>query len=609
MVVDADAVARLDSSQEAGDRTVSQYQAISKDSDRQPNGYGDDEESALLSPPTANDERAVKLSTSVSTIVAVLLLGEFISNADSTLVMAATAKVSSEFNKLQDASWLSTGYTLGIPFIVLGGLLVIAKLNITYHATSKASIRRVDFLGAGLLGASVVAIIMLLDRGGHAFPWISLPSFLLGGVGIASLMLFVWAERVAAEPIFDLRILARPNVASSYMVGFLQITSQLGMLFSVPLYFQVTQRASATVAGGHLVPAVVGNTVGGLVAGNVIRRTGRYKTLLVIGGLIAAITHVLMLIRWNGHTNIGESLYIIPGGIGTGIASASAFVAMTALLEPQDMAMATGGYMLIVSFAMTTGITMTNTVLGLGFKHQLEQNLHGSGAKKIIRRATSDTNYIAKLEGKIWEVVVGCFVAGLKNTYAIYSGCPAPNLSNIIRVNMILSGLEVVTRQLVRNLRHLPQQQQPCGVDLTLRQVCEWTSAACIDFDNTKRQAAKTSNLPFDNTSHAITLQPGAYLVDFNETVQIPRNCMGSVFPRSSLWRSGVGIVAGVVDAGYEGAMGALLEVKSPHGVVLYRNAKLAQIVFHELGETVEGYNGIYQSSTSSVGRDGTERT
>ncbi|KAE8165168.1 major facilitator superfamily domain-containing protein [Aspergillus tamarii] len=499
MVIDTDAVGRRDSSQEGRDRTVSSYQGISEDSDRQPNGHGHDEESALLSSPTANDERKIELSTSISTIVAVLLLGEFISNADSTLVMAATAKVSSEFNQLQDASWLSTGYTLGvqgigrdlwtviigrtvsgiggagimtlgsviitdivprrevaswrayiniamtlgrsvggpvggwltdaigwrwlfllqIPFIAIGGLLVIAKLNITYHATSKASIRRVDFLGAGLLGASVVAIIMLLDRGGHAFPWISFPSFLLGGIGITLLMLFVWAERVAAEPIFDLRILARPNVASSYMVGFLQITSQLGMLFSVPLYFQVSQRASATVAGGHLVPAVVGNTVGGLLAGTFIRRTGRYKALLVAGGLVAAITHVLMLIRWNGHTNFGESLYIIPGGMGTGIASASAFVAMTALLEPQDMAMATGGYMLIVSFAMTTGITMTNTVLGLGFKHQLEQNLHGKGANKIIRRATSDTNYIAKLEGKIWEIVVGCFVAGLKNTYLI----------------------------------------------------------------------------------------------------------------------------------------------------------------------------------------------
>jgi dUTP pyrophosphatase len=173
---------------------------------------------------------------------------------------------------------------------------------------------------------------------------------------------------------------------------------------------------------------------------------------------------------------------------------------------------------------------------------------------------------------------------------------------------MILSGREIVARQLVRNLRHLGQQQQPCGVDLTLCQVSEWTSAATIDFDNTKRQAAKIHSLPFDTTNHTITLPPGSYLVDFNEAVQIPRNCMASVFPRSSLWRSGVGINAGVVDAGYNGAMGALMEVKNPNGVIFHQNAKLAQIVFEEMGETVEGYNGIYQFSTSSVARDGTEK-
>ncbi|KAE8395859.1 major facilitator superfamily domain-containing protein [Aspergillus alliaceus] len=534
MVVDAGVVARPDSSEGGGNVSEQAYRTISEYGDRRPNVRGDDEESALLASPVANGERRIEVGSSVGTVVAVLILGEFISNADSTLVMAATARITSEFNRLQDASWLSTAYTLGVcaaqpmygklsdiygrkalllvaytlfgfgcivsglgrdlwsviagravsgiggagimtlgsviitdivprrevaswrayiniamtlgrsaggpvggwltdaigwrwlfllqtPFIVIGGLLVIAKLNINYHAASKASIRRrVDTLGATLLGTSVVAIIMLLDRGGHAFPWISLFSFLLGSIGLTLLTLFIYVEmRLAAEPIFDLRILSRPNVVSSYTIGFLQITSQLGMLFSVPLYFQVTQRASATVAGGHLVPTVVGNTIGGLLAGNFIRRTGRYKTLLVGGGLVAAVTHVLLFTQWDGRTNFWESLYIIPGGMGTGIASASAFVAMTALLEPQDMAMATGGYMLITSFAMTTGITMTNTVLGLGFRHQLERNLRGPGAEKIIHRATSDTNYIAKLEGKIWEVVVDCFVAGLRNTYLI----------------------------------------------------------------------------------------------------------------------------------------------------------------------------------------------
>jgi formate/nitrite transporter FocA (FNT family) len=41
---------------------------------------------------------------------------------------------------------------------------------------------------------------------------------------------------------------------------------------SVPLYFQVTQRAKSGEAGAYLVPAVVGNTVGGLITGAYINR-------------------------------------------------------------------------------------------------------------------------------------------------------------------------------------------------------------------------------------------------------------------------------------------------------------------------------------------------
>lgn len=41
-------------------------------------------------------------------------VGEFVSNADATLVMAAAGHISSEFNRLRDASWLATGYMLGL---------------------------------------------------------------------------------------------------------------------------------------------------------------------------------------------------------------------------------------------------------------------------------------------------------------------------------------------------------------------------------------------------------------------------------------------------------------------------------------------------------------
>jgi len=44
------------------------------------------------------------------------------------------------------------------------------------------------------------------------------------------------------------------------------------LMFSVPLYFQITQRSSNTVSGAHLVPAVVGNALGGVISGVLIKR-------------------------------------------------------------------------------------------------------------------------------------------------------------------------------------------------------------------------------------------------------------------------------------------------------------------------------------------------
>lgn len=39
-----------------------------------------------------------------------------------------------------------------------------------------------------------------------------------------------------------------------------------------PMYFQVTLKATSAEAGLYLIPAVVGNTVGGLLSGFIISR-------------------------------------------------------------------------------------------------------------------------------------------------------------------------------------------------------------------------------------------------------------------------------------------------------------------------------------------------
>lgn len=158
---------------------------------------------------------------------------------------------------------------------------------------------------------------------------------------------------------------------------------------------------------------------------------------------------------------------------------------------------------------------------------------------------------------------------------------------------MMLSGLSIVKRGIVQNLRSVIKQQQPCGVDLSLHRVLMWTSPAAVGFDNSRWRAAGTSELRFSCKPEMLELAQGAYLVEFNETVKIPLDCMGQVFVRPSLWRSGALLTAGAVDAGYEGTLGALLDVRNPAGIVLFKNARLGQIAVHNLEEKV------------ALGRDG----
>lgn len=93
-------------------------------------------------------------------------------------------------------------------------------------------------------------------------------------------------------------------------------------------------------------------------------------------------------------------------------------------------------------------------------------------------------------------------------------------------------------------------------------------------------------------------LSKGAYRVEFNECVNMPLDVMGQVLTRSSVWRTLAWVEAGVMDAGYSGAIGAAFVVANDEGIWVSKKARLAQIVFHKLTEPTTGYNGQYQDRT-----------
>lgn len=138
-------------------------------------------------------------------------------------------------------------------------------------------------------------------------------------------------------------------------------------------------------------------------------------------------------------------------------------------------------------------------------------------------------------------------------------------------------------------------QIQPAGLELTVRAVSEFEGNGVIGFHNDVRWLPSTQIIDWDE-DNAMFLDVGAYLVDLNEIVSIPADKVGIALPRSSLLRMGVTLGTALWDPGYSGHGQVLLIVHNPEGFVIYKDARILQLVLLTMTEeSKQLYNGIYQ--------------
>ncbi len=140
----------------------------------------------------------------------------------------------------------------------------------------------------------------------------------------------------------------------------------------------------------------------------------------------------------------------------------------------------------------------------------------------------------------------------------------------------------------------LGEQVQPNGFDLTLREIALLQSAGKVTVKNSQRLVSDLAPLVFDGLGF-VDLVPGVYIITYNEIVHLPRNIMALAKPRSSLLRCGVTVNTAVWDAGYSGRSQSLMVVYNLQGFRLQRNARIVQLIFLQLTQETEGYQGAYQ--------------
>jgi EmrB/QacA subfamily drug resistance transporter len=223
---------------------------------------------------------------------------------------------------------------------------------------------KIDFLGSGALLLGIVPLLLALSLGGQEFPWGSwqvIGFFALAAVGI---LLFIVAERRAAEPIipFDLfsnRTYVIGNAASLLING----VAFFGAIVFLPIYMVMVVGVSASAAGLTITPLTLGLVVASLISGQVVSRTGRYKALIIGGTVVVLVGYILMLGLTATSNRWDVTWRMIILGLGIGPALPIFNLAIQNAVKPHEIGAATSSTLFFRQIGSTVGIAVFGTIL------------------------------------------------------------------------------------------------------------------------------------------------------------------------------------------------------------------------------------------------------
>ncbi len=246
----------------------------------------------------------------------------------------AGAFISNEFG------WRTTYHT-AIPFVLIGTALILWKVKESSYVNPN---QRIDFGGAGILGVSLVALVMALAEGPN-WGWTSAGTLGLFALSVVLLPpLYAYERRYSrtgSEPILNLRLLSMRNVLTANVAI---LATGFGMFLAFQAFvfrFELPQPAGFGLdifpTGLSLIPIAVSFIVFAPVTGVIVSRTG-IKRISLFGAAIAAVGFLLNAFSTSYWQYIG-SMFV--AGAGLSILNAAVINLLTLTVELKEMGLAT----------------------------------------------------------------------------------------------------------------------------------------------------------------------------------------------------------------------------------------------------------------------------
>ncbi|KAJ3042682.1 hypothetical protein HDU99_010024, partial [Rhizoclosmatium hyalinum] len=184
---------------------------------------------------------------------------------------------------------------LPIGAFTVGVIVAFLKLRKIGSGSLMESFKKVDVLGTVLLVASVICLLIPIQGGGSQYAWNSPLVISLFVVGSILLIAFLYVEGwVATNPVLSFELFKNRKALAVFATTFFLGCAFFILVFYSPLWFQIVLGSTATDAGVHTIPLIMGLVIFSITTGVVATTTGLFYFFLPASAIILMIGSGLM---------------------------------------------------------------------------------------------------------------------------------------------------------------------------------------------------------------------------------------------------------------------------------------------------------------------------
>ena len=264
------------------------------------------------------------------------------------------------------------------------GLVALVMSGLTVRLPQVRIKQRVDYAGAAALALTLVPLLVYAEFG-REWGWLSGRSRLMIAIGVLGLVAFVLVERrMGDDAILPARLFRNNTMPVAAAMNLVVGAGMFGGLAALPLYLQIVRGKSPVEAGLLLLPMSAGIALGAMISGQLIARTGRYRSSPVIGAAFL-VAGMIALSQVSVEMPI-SSVCLRAGlfGLGLGLTMQPLLVAAQNAVPTSDLGTATSTVSLFRQIGGTVG---TSVCLSLLF------DVATSRIEVSLKRAVSDDTF------------------------------------------------------------------------------------------------------------------------------------------------------------------------------------------------------------------------